>query len=278
MEVQQSHLYAQYIKRLKWNAQKLDGQYVYLKHFPMLGTTAKLQRFERLPDAKKTIAFLHENKVTNFAPEPASGVAQRAFSSWINKISPHTRMNHSHFLPTKTILIGLTKPEPVLFQNLSEAKRRAVRRAQKLGVTIHESDDIRSMLSVKSRSAGLFGFMVVTAIPPLWQTFAPGHATIMLARHSSSPNPIGGILLLFWNKRAYYWLVGATKQGKKLFVPTLLVWEALKVSKKRGMKEFDFLGVNDERLPKDNPSWHGFTKFKEGFGGKSLYYPTIDFA
>jgi len=129
------------------------------------------------------------------------------------------------------------------------------------------------MLSVKSRSAGPFGFMVVSAIPQLWETFAPNHTAILLAHHPSSPHPIGGILLLLWNNRAYYWLVGATKQGKKLFAPTLLVWEALKLSKKRGMKEFDFLGVNDERLPKDNPSWRGFTKFKEEFGGKPLYYP-----
>lgn len=273
MEVQQSALYAQYIKRLKWNVETLDGNFVYLKHFPLLGTIAKLQRCERLPDAKKTIAFLREHKVTNFAPEPAAGVAQRLFSSWIGRISTHTRMNRSHFLPTKTIIIDLTQPENVLFQRFSEAKRRAVRRAQKLGASVQESGDIGSMLSVKSRSAGLFGFMVVSTIPQLWETFAPKYATILLAHHPSSPQPVGGILLLFWNKRAYYWLVGATKLGKKSAAPTLLVWEALRLSKKRGMKAFDFLGVNDERLLHDNPSWRGFTKFKEGFGGDALYYP-----
>lgn len=273
MEVQQSPLYAQYIKRLKWNVEKLDGQYVYLKRFPILGTIAKLQRCERLPDAKKTITFLREHKVTSFAPEPAASVTQRLFSSWIGKISPHTRINHSHFLPTKTIIIDLTQSEAVLFQRFSEAKRRAVRRAQKMGAVVQKSDDIGSMLSVKSRSAGLFGFMVVSAIPQLWETFAPRNATILLAQHPSTPHPVGGIMLLFWNKRAYYWLVGATKLGKKFAAPTLLVWEALRLSKKRGMKEFDFLGVNDERLLHDNPSWRGFTKFKEGFGGDALYYP-----
>jgi lipid II:glycine glycyltransferase (peptidoglycan interpeptide bridge formation enzyme) len=69
--------------------------------------------------------------------------------------------------------------------------------------------------------------------------------------------------------------VGATKKGKKLFAPTLLVWEALKVSKKRKMKYFDFIGVWDERTPRKNTEWKGFTKFKEGFGGKELYYPMI---
>ena len=66
---------------------------------------------------------------------------------------------------------------------------------------------------------------------------------------------------------------GATKEGKKLFAPPLLVWEALKVSKQRKMKRFDFVGVWDERLPRGNDSWKGFTKFKEGFGGNQVHYP-----
>ena len=97
--------------------------------------------------------------------------------------------------------------------------------------------------------------------------------TCLPARQVKQCSPIGGILLLFWDHTSYYWLVGATKKGKKLFAPTLLVWEALKLSKKRGVKRFDFIGVWDERLPCQNTEWKGFSKFKEGFGGKEMYYP-----
>lgn len=272
-EIHQSALYSKYIKDLGWSVEKLDGNAVFFRRFPFLGTLAKLQRFERLPDRRKTIAFLRTHRVRVFAPEPASGVSQSAFSSWVKALLPYTRLNASPFLPTKTILIDLTPSQDEIFKKFSEAKRRAVRRAQKRGVTVGESENLDAMLDVKKRASGLFGFIVVSNIPQLWKTFAPASAAILLAHHPSSSKPVGGILLLFWKKRAYYWLVGATKQGKKLSAPTLLVWEALLLSKKHGCTEFDFLGVNDERLPRDNPSWRGFTKFKEGFGGEAFYYP-----
>jgi lipid II:glycine glycyltransferase (peptidoglycan interpeptide bridge formation enzyme) len=250
----------------------LDGSYVFLRRLPILGTIAKLQRFEKIPGKKETIEFLRMHHVRTFAPEPAESVSQTSYKSWIRAIGPYTKISSSPFLPTKTFLIDLRQTEDEIFQRFSEAKRRAVRKAQKQGVEVRESTDIQTILDVKKRSAGFLGFIVVTTIPQLWKVFEK-HATILLAHHPSSPRPVGGILLLFWNKRALYWLVGATKLGKRYAAPTLLVWEALRVSKNRGCTKFDFLGVNDERLPKDNPSWRGFTKFKEGFGGKPLYYP-----
>ncbi len=77
--------------------------------------------------------------------------------------------------------------------------------------------------------------------------------------------------MLHADKIAYYWLAAATNLGKKLFAPTLLVWEVLKTAKKNGCEVFDFEGIYDERYP--IKSWLGFTKFKEGFGGKEILYP-----
>jgi len=51
------------------------------------------------------------------------------------------------------------------------------------------------------------------------------------------------------------------------------VWEALKLSRKKGCTQFDFVGVFDERIQNQFQSWKGFTKFKKGFGGKEIYYP-----
>jgi lipid II:glycine glycyltransferase (peptidoglycan interpeptide bridge formation enzyme) len=64
----------------------------------------------------------------------------------------------------------------------------------------------------------------------------------------------------------------STKQANKLSAPSLLVWEGVKLAKKKGCKVFDFEGIYDERY-KATKSWKGFTRFKMGFGGKVITYP-----
>lgn len=174
-------------------------------------------------------------------------------------------------MPTKTILVDLRPSEDKIFSAFSEAKRRAVRKAQKNGVTVTESRDIRELIKIKNKSGGFLGFITTYGIDKFWNIMAPKHATIALA--SSRGKVVGGVLIVFWNSISYYWIAGATPEGKKLFAPTLLVWETVRIAKKRGAKKFDFLGVWDERKPNEHGDWKGFTRFKEGFGGTPLYWP-----
>lgn len=275
MEIQQSPFYASYIKSLGWQVEKVDGSNLFIKRFPLYGGFAKLQRCPKLPKVDQLLPILKKYRVKQFAIEPDASVQQKVFDQWIYDTSDALRpirLIHSPYLPTKTIRVDLTVSEEAIFQCFSEAKRRAVRRAIKNHITIQPSSHIEDLITIKNKSSGFLGFITTTGIDKLWPIFAPDHAAILLA-HKSSTQLIGGVLLLFWDEVAYYWIAGATREGKKLFAPTLLVWEALKLSKKHGMKTFDFVGVWDERLHRQNKEWLGFTKFKEGFGGKSLYYP-----
>lgn len=267
MEVQQSSLYAHYIERLGWHVERVDGSNVFIKRFPLIGGFAKLQRCVKLPDRNKLLSILARHHARRLVVEPDSSVNQNDFTQWASRLP----ISHSYYLPTKTIRIDLTVPEETLFKRFSEAKRRAVRRGMKNNLQIYKSTNIKNLITIKNKSSGFLGFITTTGIDKLWSIFAPNHAAILLARNSN--RVVAGVLLLFYDSLAYYWIAGATREGKKLFAPTFLVWEALKLSKQRGMKEFDFVGVWDERLPKQNKAWLGFTKFKEGFGGNTLYYP-----
>ncbi len=289
-ELQQSKPYAQYIQRLGWQVVPVDSVTMFTKRIPFLGVIAKIHRPRTLPSLTTLLPVLRKHRIKIIAVEPPAYQDQQTFSAWINQLSSHVRINQSPFLPTKTIRIDLTLPEKTIFAQFTEAKRRGVRRAIKHGVTVHTSMDIKQLIAIKNKSAGLFGFITTTGINHLWDNFAPNHAAILLAyRPTQQKNQkmnvlqnaiaqmneqiIGGVLLLFWNTIGYYWVAGATKQGKKLFAPTILMWEAMKLSKARGMKLFDLVGVWDERLPRLYRDWKGFTKFKEGFGGKTIYYP-----
>lgn len=276
MEIQQSALYAAYIRSLKWNVEKIDGAYVYYRYFPVMGGIAKIQRPTHLPDTKKLIPFLIKQKTKILAFEPEEKFDQRDVSRWTKIMAKHFLINKSPYLPTKTIRVDLKGTEEEIFKKFSEAKRRGVRRALKNNLSISVTSEIRDMIKIKNKSAGLFGSITTYGVDKMGPLFFPDHGKVILA---AKPNKkvVAGVLILVWEKMAYYWIAGATREGKKLFAPTLLVWEALKEAKKMGATKLDFLGVWDERMPQENREWLGFTKFKEGFGGNEFYFPLTKF-
>jgi len=244
-----------------------------MRPIPLLGRLAKIQRPSELPYIPKLVPFLKSHHIRNVAFEAALGADEQAFQTYIQSLSKFFPIHKESFLQTKSILIDIDKSEKDVFNALSESKRRAVRRAIKNTVVVKESQTIQDLISIKNSSAGMFGSITTYGVEKLWNLFAPHQSSVLIAYHNDIP--VGGVLLLFHEDTSYYWIAGATKYGKKLFAPTLLVWEALRLSQKKGMKTFDFVGVFDERTPKQFASWKGFTKFKEGFGGKEIYYPII---
>ena len=281
MELQQSGLYAEYIKQLGWKIITLDNVNIFIKHIPLYGNLAKIQRPSIMPTISKLVKLLKHHRVKTLAMEPVQTLNQLEYSRWVTKVKLHVKINRYPFIPSKTIIVDLKSTEDEIFKRFSEAKRRAVRRAMKNNLLIQESTNINDLIKIKNKSSGLFGFITTYGIDKMWKLFSPKHASILLAYSSSGmthdtcniSHLTGGVLLIFWGKVSYYWVAGATKKGKKLFAPTLLVWEALKIAKKRGATSFDFVGVYDERLPVYSKDWKGFTKFKEGFGGREVWYP-----
>jgi len=273
MEIQQSPLYADYIRSLGWVIENLEGNFIFIKPFPIIGGLAKIQRVKTLPNQKRLLLILKKYHIRTLAIEPDCTVRQSDFSRWCRRITPYVRVSHDSFIPTKTIRVNLTPPVDTIFHRMSEAKRRAVRRAEKNTITVSQTNDFNLFLRLKHKSAGFLGFITTAGVERLWQKLPIKNKSVLLAYTETHQKPVAGIFLIFWNRIAYYWIAGASREGKKLFAPTLLVWEALKVAKAHKCRALDFVGVWDERRPNQNHEWKGFTKFKEGFGGKSLYYP-----
>ncbi len=272
MELQQSPLYANYIKSLGWIVEDIDGEYLYIKKLLFLKSLLKIQRVTKLPSIKKLLAIIARHNVGTIAIEPDSHITTQKLTRWLTLIPKSIKINTDYFLPTETIRVNLTPSEDDIFHCFSEAKRRAVRRAQKLGVSIELSTDIQIFIKTKNKAAGFLGSITTFGLNKLWPIVSPNHASILLARNTKSA-VIGGILLIYWKNLAYYWIAGATVEGKKLFAPTLLVWEAIKLAKAHKNTELDFVGVWDPRIPNMNRQWLGFTRFKEGFGGYNVSYP-----
>lgn len=276
MSLYQSKSYARYIQSLSWRVERVDGIQIFMKTFPLFRTLAKIQRSRRLPKISQLKQKVNHCHVRMLAMEPEYNVERNKLLSWCKKVNKFVRLYKSPFLPTKTSVIDLRPTPTQIFNRFASSKRRGVRRALKHGILVNKSHNIKDFISLKNKSAGPFGFLTTYGIKNLWNIFSPKNAAILLAyKYPGIKNnkPLGGVLLLFWKKTAYYWMAGSTKEGKNLFAPTLLVFEALKLSKRLGMSEFDFVGIFDERMPSRFHEWKGFTKFKEGFGGSPRYYP-----
>lgn len=210
------------------------------------------------------------------------------------------------YAPSKTIQIDLTPTLDKIFSSFGKTARWTIKKAEKNNVVVRIGT-ISEFIKLKVSRFSPFRFSLEKMVRNLYCSFAVngnsnysssegalttesrsfdhiGSRLAPLARTINDSNAImlisykdsqslAGVFLLFHDQVAYYWMAAATKEGKELAAPSLLVWEALKMAKEKGCTVFDFEGVFDERFPKQTSSWKGFTKFKEGFGGKEVCFP-----
>jgi len=287
-DIRQSPQFARFMETLGWKTETVGKNRVYLKKFPILGFFAKIPRLTLPLEWKKLEQLKEKYRIFKLKLAPHLTINDKKYYKYKKALQDNGfAIEQSPFNPVTTILIDLTQSESKLFNNFSPAKCRAVRRAQKNNIVVKVTDDFESFIKIRKRQYFPMGFLMEKEMHALWKSFYPSHASLLLAypptqtekssqTHATAyicdAQPVGGILLLFYKKVAYYWLASALKEGKLLFAPTLLVWEALQLAKKRGCNVFDFEGIYDERFPKASESWRGFTKFKEGFGGKKVMF------
>ena len=272
-DIRQSVRFAEFMTSIGWQALKINSSLCYLRKMPFMSNFAKIPRPQQIYSQDDYKLFIRENNIFKLKISPFIQTDDKKFQKKKNQLlSNDFTIDMNPFNPTTTIEINLKKPIEVLFHNFSQAKRRAVRRALKNKIEVKISSDIESFVRIRQSQYFPFGFLVNKETRNIWQNFTPQNATLLLAYQKSNPRPLAGILLLFFNQISYYWFASALPLGKKLFAPTLLVYEALKLSQKGGCERFDFEGIYDPRFPKSAESWKGFTRFKEGFGGKIITY------
>lgn len=283
-DVRQSPQYANYIKAIGWQVEKVGKWNAFIKKFPLIGSLIKIQRIKPpIPFveidtlAKKHRAFQIILELSLSPSSPSQPDSQ-----------PTTHPHNYHrlkspFIPTKTLILDLKPSEEQIFNSFSKNKRRDIRIAEKNRLAIKEGSpeqfyELKKKFLLKKK---ILPIGTKKEIFPLCQAFDPENFRILVAYlpcpsnssdSSYSSAPLAGLLLLFHAKTAYYWQAASTKEGNKLLAPTLLLWEAIKLAKKKGCTKFDFEGIYDDRFPQ-NRSWLGFTHFKSGFGGKELEFP-----
>ena len=252
MDVRQSLEYAKYIESIGWQVEKINKGNVFVKKIPLVGFLIKIQRISPPISFAEIEKLAEKHHAFQIILEP----------SFVPETSHNPQISHGYkplkspFIPTKTLILDLGPSERQIFASLSKNKRRDIRIAEKNNL-INKEGSPEEFVQLKKKTLWkkrILPLGTEREILPLVKAFGD-KAKIFIAYLSTNPNkhpePIAGTLLLFHNKTAYYWQAAATNTGKKFMAPTLLLWEAIKVSKKKGCETFDFEGIYDERFPQN---------------------------
>ena len=275
MNIRQSAGYREYLEKLGWFCEEIESKktklYLFGKKFPLIGSYLRLVTSATdfpLQDVEYLVRKSRAFKIIIARTDRQAGKEEQLSEKILTS---GYRYASNTLLPTKTLLIDLDSLDKV-WQGFISAKQRAIRAAEKRGLKAFLAKAETEFIMLKQSQLWPFGFLLTKEIKNLWDTFHSKQEAEILLASGKSGKILAGVFLLLHGDIAYYWMASATKEGKANYAPSFLVWEAIKLAKKRGCKVFDFEGIEDERF-KDTKSWRGFTIFKKGFGGDVIYRP-----
>ncbi len=172
--------------------------------------------------------------------------------------------------PNWTITLDLTKSEDELLKNMKSKTRYNIHLAEKKEVVVREMTnekgfEIFSRLYFETcRRQKYFGHNY-NYHRTIFETLKNKAAHILIAFYKNTP--LSSFEIFIFNDVLYYPYGGSSLEHRNLMGANLLMWEAIKFGKKHGAKKFDMWGSLPPNYDVDDP-WAGFTRFKEGYGGK----------
>jgi hypothetical protein len=190
-----------------------------------------------------------------------------------------------YMLTTKTRVVDLSQTETALLQAFKPKTRYNLHLAEKHGLvsTIYSAttcltqsdlfDRYYDLLALNARRIGML------LLPKSWiraqlEGFGD-HAFIVVVTQPDSDAWLAASLFFTSSTTCSYSHNGSTALGRTLMAPTLAIMAGMQEGKRRGLVEFDFDGVYDERYPKQQRRFMGFGRFKAGFGGQEVYFPPM---
>ncbi|HUS52151.1 MAG TPA: peptidoglycan bridge formation glycyltransferase FemA/FemB family protein [Candidatus Bathyarchaeia archaeon] len=259
-DLRQSKEYARYMSLLGWQVEKAAKSNVFIRKIPFLPfSVIKIQRptppiplakIDQLAQKYRALAVYLEPNTTN----QSSSLTESGY-----------RLSKTPFLSTKTLRLDLNQSEEKILSQMKKETRYCLRKAEKSSLPIFEVTKFADLHQAWKKSVG-------------WQRHLPSLNTLCALKKAFNSkaifltaNFLAGTTILIGGKTAYYFYAFTSKKGRESLAQYLLIWQAIKLAKKRGCRAFDFEGIYDSRFPQKG--WQGFSHFKKSFGGKEVKYP-----
>jgi len=179
------------------------------------------------------------------------------------------RKSKKEIQPHKTVILDLLPSEEQLLSRMHYKTRYNINLAQKKGLTVIENDNIRIFweLLKKTSQHDNFSTHEFSYYQKLYNFFKDHHEIkTRLYIVMMGERPIASMIAIEYEKTVYYLHGAMDRECKNLMAPYLMHWEVIKQAKAREFQNYDFWGI-------DAQHWPGVTRFKLGFGGKTVEYP-----
>jgi peptidoglycan pentaglycine glycine transferase (the first glycine) len=168
-----------------------------------------------------------------------------------------------------TFRVDLSASEEELLARMKQKTRYNIRYAGRKGVGVRKGDpaDFEMLYGMYTKTSARGGFVIRGAdyYQTLWRTFFDEGMLIPLIAEVEG-EPVGGVMLFHFGKRAWY-IQGMSREAhRKKMPPYLLQWEAMRIAKEIGCREYDLWGA-PEVFDESDSMW-GVYRFKRGLGGQ----------
>lgn len=169
--------------------------------------------------------------------------------------------------PDWTQFLDIDKSEDELLNSFKSKTRYNIRLAQKKGVVIKEMSNeegfniFAKLYFETCKRQNYFGHNL-RYHKTVWNSMRKQGGHILIAFYQGIP--LGAYELFFYKKRMYYVYGGTSTLHKNVMASNLLMWESIRLAKRKGAVMFDMWGSLPPDYPQDHP-WAGFTRFKEGY-------------
>ncbi len=154
----------------------------------------------------------------------------------------------------RTLEVDLTADDQTLMSRMTSACRRAIRKAEKTGVTIEEvsGEDFASeyydqLLEVFARQ-GLRPSYGVTRVRELIRCVGPTGRLLLLRARDPEGEPIATGIFPAMNGTAYFWGGASRREGQIHRPNEAISWYAMRHWRDRGMRALDLGGGGDYKL------------------------------
>jgi len=185
-----------------------------------------------------------------------------------------------HLTADLTLQLDLSLSEDDLLKQMEKRTRYDVRKSIKEKIEIKFSQDVseidefyKNQVEVAEKQ----GFIPFSHkfLKEQFKVFASDNQALLVHALKDGELLSTAFIIFYGNEAVYHYGI-STEFNRKYPGSTACQWAAMLEAKKRGLRRYNFWGIN----PKDEPNhrFAGVGKFKRGFGGEEIQYlPAYDF-